>query len=512
MMSTAESTLGSITRRVPARTLTLLAGASAFIFLYYWALLSDGKFLAVDPVRYGLTFNSMIEYMSRGRFDVDPAIILREGFDRDGRTYAYFGVVPALLRSPLLLLPRFRTVDFTVISCAIAATIAAVAQLGAMLQAGRVIGDAPYKSLVLSLAMTSVVFAGSQVQFFRPSIFQESLFWASAIASIFVLLVFRWCVEPLARKHVHLVVMAVVAGFCLLTRVSTSIGLYAACGGIMLSELIAMARRPDGRFTIPPIRDALRLILVPSLILVAFGAICGYINYERWGSPFTFQDYRYYNSLEPNDPALEVVKNYGYFNVRRIPFGFSYFFMPVWAIIGSDGHFLFRALQDRIYYIVELPPASIFASDLWLCFLSVLGVAWLWRRGTVAIDRVAARMVAVALILPGLLMLMAVALTFRYRMEFYPFLEFLGLFGLLALAKKFPVNPVALGRACWVMVAVSVISAHIFMLGYKIIPWGDSVDVEKSGWTAAYREYFHIKYPGIDNALSRRWNSEERHP
>ena len=71
----------------------------------------------------------MIEYMSRGRFDVDPSSIGFEGFVRDGRTYAYFGVLPALLRWPLLIWPRFAGVDFTALSCAIAATLAAIAKL-----------------------------------------------------------------------------------------------------------------------------------------------------------------------------------------------------------------------------------------------------------------------------------------------------------------------------------------------------------------------------------------------
>ncbi len=122
-----------------------MLAAALFVFLYYWALLSDGKFLAAEPVHYGLVFNSMIEYMSQGRFDVDPNAVLKEGFERDGHTYAYFGVVPALLRLPLLVLPQYKTVDFTIISCAIAATLAVIAKLAAILRAGRIMGAVPYQ-------------------------------------------------------------------------------------------------------------------------------------------------------------------------------------------------------------------------------------------------------------------------------------------------------------------------------------------------------------------------------
>ncbi len=227
--------------------------------------------------------------------------------------------------------------------------------------------SAQYAGCIALFAMVAVVFAGTQVQFMRPSVFQEPLYWASAIAALFVLLAFRWCIDVSGRRKSHLALMALLSGVCLLTRVSTSIGLYAGCGGIMLASLIA-AWREGNR---PALLAAVRASVIPSLILVAFAVICGVVNYERWGSPLTFQDYKYYNSMLPDDPALTVVANYGYFNLRRLWFGLSYFFLPIWTIIGSDGHFLFRATQDRILYIVELPPATFFASDLFLCCQSV---------------------------------------------------------------------------------------------------------------------------------------------
>ncbi len=493
MMADTDSVPRSITRGASWRVVTVAAVVCGFIFLYYWALLSDGRFLRVKSFRYDLVFNSMIEYLSRGRFDVDPDAILQEGFTRDGRTYAYFGILPALLRLPILLAPPLRTVDFTVISCAVAATIAAVAKLGAVLQAGRAMGDVTYKSRVLLFTMAMVIFGGSQIQFLRPSVYQESIFWASAIAAVFVLLAFRWCVEVSRRKPGHMAAMAVLAGFCLLTRVSTSIGLYAACGAIMLPDVIAAVRR---------IRTGAS-VLLPSLILVFFAAICGYINYARWGSPLTFQDYRYYDILPVNDPTFDVLINHGYFNVGRIPFALSYFFLPVWAVIGSDGHFLFRALQDRLYYTVEAPPATFFASDLLLCFLCVLGIAWLSRRRPVGIDRPAARMIAFCLLIPGVFILMAIAVTFRYRMEFYPFFEFLALFGLFSLRGKIAARPRLFTGLCGVMLAISIVSAHGFLLAYKISPWGDSAVIEKLGWTAGYHKYFHMTYPGLDRRLGQ---------
>ncbi len=472
---------GSISHRARIRGVAVLVCVFGLIFPYYWTLLSDGHYFRVRPVRYDLVFNSMIEYMSHWRFDVDPDSILQEGFTRDGRTYAYFGILPALLRLPLMFLPRFHMMDFTAISCAIAAAIAATAKLAAVLQAGGAMGDATYKRRVLLFAMAIVIFGGSQVQFLRPSVYQESVYWAAALAAGFVLLAFRWCIAVPGRKSGHLITMAVLAGLCLLTRVSTSIGLYAACGAIMLPEL----RSGNGRF---------RAALPACFILCVFAAICGYINYARWGSPLTFQDYRYYNILPVNHPAYDVLINHGYFDVERIPFALAYYFLPVWTIIGSDGHFLFRTLQDRLYYTVELPPATFFLSDMLLCFLSVLGCVML------ASCHAVARMVAASFLIPGILMLMAIALTFRYRMEFYPFFEFTALFGMPALADKIAARPRLLTGACGLMVAISIVFAHGFLLSYKIVPWGDSAVVETTGWTVAYRAYVRLTYPGANPA------------
>jgi hypothetical protein len=484
------------------RTMTVSVSVCVFIFLYYWALFSDGKFAIAPHARLGFMYNSMIDHMSQGRFDVDPATVEWEGFTRDHHTYAYFGVMPALSRLPLLVFPRLRTVDFTLLSCVIAATIAAAVKLATVLRAGRAIGDTPYTGRVMLLACAVVIFGGAQVQYLHLVIYQESLFWASALAAMVVLLAFRWCVDVTGRQRWHLVVMAILAGVCLLTRVSTSIGLYAACGAIMLFELIAAVRRNGGRVSLPMVREVSRTIVPPSLVLMLFVVVCGFINYERWGNPLTFQDFRYYDSLQYNDPVFEVLYNYGYFSIWRIPFGLSYFFVPIWTIIGSDGHFLFRALQTRQYLFAEFPPATFLLSDMFLCFLAALGCAWLWRGRAAGTDTPLARLLAVGFAIPGVLMLMAIALTFRYRMEFYQCFEFLALFGLFSLVEKIARRPRLMTAACVTMVAVSIVSSHLFLVSYKIMKGGDSDFAEKPGWIATYHELFRGRYTGIDRFLT----------
>ena len=458
------------------------------VFLFYWAVLSDGAFLAAKPVRLGLMFNSMLDHMSHGRFDVDPSAIGNEGFRRDSLTYAYFGPLPALWRLPMLLWPRLRGVDFTTLSCAIAAALGAIAKLAAVMRARRAMGDAPYPGRVAWLGMATVIFGGEQLQFLRASIYQEALFWACAFAAGFVLLAFRWCIDPPARRDWHVAAMAALAALCLLTRVSTAIGLYAGCGAIMLTRLLA------GRASIPA---AVRRELLPSLILLAGVAICGFVNQERWGSPLTFQDYRYYNLLTPNDPALTVVAKYGFFNIERVWFAFLYYFAPIWSIIDAHGHFLFRTTQDRLFFIVEGPPATFLLTDLFLLFLACMGCAWLWRAREGA-DRLTARLVAGALALPGLLMLTAIATIHRYRMEFYPVFEFLALFGLSRSRCLFASRARILTWACGGMIGLSFVCSCFILLLYKVEPGGTPLWAERDGWMVTYRRLIHPVYPRLD--------------
>ena len=75
--------------------------------LAYAAVLTNGFALwrPSGANELNLTFNSMLEHLLRGQYDVDPNIVGTEGYLRDGRVYAYWGVFCALLRLPLTLVP-----------------------------------------------------------------------------------------------------------------------------------------------------------------------------------------------------------------------------------------------------------------------------------------------------------------------------------------------------------------------------------------------------------------------
>src|SRR5262245_24938672 len=84
-----------------------------FMVLYYGALITNGSFNFIHPEFIGLTFNSMLEHLLHGHFDVDPEAVGIEGFQRGGRMYAYWGIFCAVIRLPLLAFKGGLTTDVT---------------------------------------------------------------------------------------------------------------------------------------------------------------------------------------------------------------------------------------------------------------------------------------------------------------------------------------------------------------------------------------------------------------
>src|ERR1700689_1730896 len=88
------------------------------------------------------TFNSMLDHLVHGQFDVDPNIIDGEGFLRNGRLYAYWGITCALIRLPLLLFHRL-DLDVTAWSCLAAVCLAGMMKVRTVLFLRRRCGPTP---------------------------------------------------------------------------------------------------------------------------------------------------------------------------------------------------------------------------------------------------------------------------------------------------------------------------------------------------------------------------------
>jgi hypothetical protein len=430
---------------------------------YYALLLSAGGSSLFAAVPNGLTFNSMLLHMLHGRFDVDPTSIGVEGYLRDGAVYAYFGVFPALFRALFLWLPGFAATDFTRVGCLAAVTAMALFKLRAVREVCRHAGVEPRSTLPI-LLIAAILASGPQIQFLRPSIYQEVELWSGAMAAAFVLLVLRGLLRDEGFTPRLLAGMAAAAGLCLLTRVSTALGLYVATGLVWLGAAghAAKTDRPE------PILARLRPWAMPLLILGGFVAATGFINLMRWGNPLVFADFTKSLILPLYPDRLARLQHYGEFNLNRLGYGLGYYFLPLWAVRDGGGQLIWSGFESGFTQCcVELPPSSFFVSDPLLIGLAGVGVFLTWRR---RVPRRGMTLAAAAgLLVPILLMLTAFGMTFRYRMEFYPFFElfaFLGFARLLAVPGRGP--RMFVGTATF----AGIVAAHATWLLYMLSPFG----------------------------------------
>jgi hypothetical protein len=410
----------------------LLFAAIAFMVVCYGVLIAISWRILYWANPLNLTFNSMLAHLLHGRFDVDPEIIGFEGFLRGGRVYSYFGIWCALLRFPLWIVHKMNF-DMTAWSILLAVCIAGAAKVKTLLLVRRKAGTSRVAAYAILLMLIYILLGGSEIGYLNATIYQEVVMWAAAFGAIFVYFAIQGVIGG-SFSDSALRWMALCAGLSLVNRVSSGIGLILA----FVLLLLVLAAKPGGPETsggsaaIARIGKTLlsRRVLFPLGILAAAMIVTGLVNYYRWGNPTTFANYYLYICNKCIGNWVPRLREYGMFNVRRIPFALMYYFFPVWILRGSDGQFLLINTQTRLFNTVALPPGTFFLTDLLpLCFIVVLAAA-LWKRRAGKMPIVQCGAVAIGLLTPWILMFMASSTAYRYRMEFYPEIDFLAFLGL----------------------------------------------------------------------------------
>nr|WP_294563371.1 hypothetical protein [uncultured Rhodopila sp.] len=433
-----------------------------------------------------MVFNSMAEHLVHGSFEVSPSAIGFEGFVRDGRTYAYWGVFCAALRMPLLLIPGGIATDVTAVSSLTAIMVGVWFKLRCLALVATVVPDGRDKRFLIAICTAAVLLSGAQTAFMRLSIYQEVCFWAGALASGFVYGALRCLLEdcyPAGR----LTWMAILAGLAFNTRVTTGIGLYAALGLLMARLLLIPGPASGGSFA-----RRLARLAAPVVVLAAFAVGAGVVNYGRWGNPLVFVDFRYYGIYAEAAHADNPVRlhAYGAFNIQRIPFGLLYYFLPIWILPRGDQAYFFQDWQNRLIEVTELPPSSFLLTDmLFIILLCCLIRHLISARGRSIVPLGNTTLILAGLAAPALLMLCAIAMCYRYRIEFYPFLDlggFLGLYTVLAHRQSGPMSR-RLRSGLIAAMVIGIAGSHAACAVYKISPLGSALRTMPDGVVEGYK-------------------------
>jgi hypothetical protein len=189
---------------------------------------------------------------------------------------------------------------------------------------------------------------------------------------------------------------------------------------------------------------------------------------------------------------LPRLERYGEFNFVLLPWGLQYYYFPLWILPGQDG--------ERLFEAVELPPGTFLLSDP---AVVILGIAFVYlavrAKRTTDLNMLHSLVAITGLGVPAVLILIAISLSFRYRMEFYPLLDlaaFLGLFLMVrnrTLQRHVWLTPLLLSATI-----LGVVVAHLSLALYKLSPLGPVWKLDLSqGWSGLLVHQVMTTYPNL---------------
>jgi len=162
------------------------------ISFYYLFLLSNGTLRIFAPEAMDKVFDSMLVHLLRGEFTVDPDAIGFEAFIRDGKTYAYFGVFPALLRLAAMPFVDIELARLARLSCLTAVVIFVAIQLRMLLIVHNSLPAGSRLPGFLAAMVAATVLSGPQLYILGAAwVYHEPVLWAAVLAAIFNLIIIR---------------------------------------------------------------------------------------------------------------------------------------------------------------------------------------------------------------------------------------------------------------------------------------------------------------------------------
>jgi hypothetical protein len=461
---------------------TILSHWSSFVILlaivavYYLFLLSNGTFQLFAPETLDKTFDNMLVHLLHGDFTVDRAAIGYEAFTRDGKTYAYFGIFPALLRLLAMPFTDVGQAHLARLSCLSAVVIFVALQLRMLLIVHRSLPPPSRRSEFLAVMVAATVLSGPQLYLLALAwVYDEAVLWSAVLAAAFNLVIVRTAFDAKYLRGRDLALLAGLAGLAVNTRPTIGVALY--LGTILLVGWTAWCRYAPAagaqRSLIIPTRFS--SIIIPIAILGLFAVVAGIVNFERWGNPFTFANFHYWDmrvDVYPN--TVEILRKYGEFNIGRIWIGALYYTTDLPYLLHTVPPFA-GFLRDRLQ-IIESPPITPVLTNPLTMVLVPIGLYRVWWRPDpstrgVTILRLALLGHASAV----LLILAAMALLQRYRFDFAPFMTLAILVGFASISTAMTAAPEPWRKRVSItaigLCVLGILFSHYELLLYKVYGW-----------------------------------------
>jgi hypothetical protein len=308
-----------------------LVGALAATVVFGWVLFL-GRVGLADERPAGDFYDAQARALFDGRWDLRPEVLSIEAFVVDGKTYTYFGPVPALLRMPVLAVTDRFDGRLTQVSMLGAF---AVTMVGVSLLAWRVRtlvrGDDPVhrrEAIITSLFVFGLG-AGSIVLYLASQavVYHEAILWGIALSLLAYHSILGWLVRPARRT---LLLASVFASLAFLTRASVGLGPVAALGlafAVVAAAAISgsadgAAPRPWVRAFVPGLerRPSGRRVAACAVAVLAPLTLYASVNLAKFDTPFRLPlEKQAFSDLDPNRQAALDDNDGSLFGLKFVP-------------------------------------------------------------------------------------------------------------------------------------------------------------------------------------------------
>jgi hypothetical protein len=466
----------------------------AIVSVYYLFLLSNGTFQLFAPELFSRAFGNMLGHLLHGEFTVDRDVIGYEAFLRDGKAYSYFGIFCALLRLAALPFTDVATVDMGRLSCLVAVVIFVALQLRTLLIVHHSLPARSRASELLAIMVAATVLSGPQLYILASAwIYHEPVLWAAAMAAGFNLVIVRAVFGESGLRGRDLMWLATLAGLALLTRPSIGVALYLGATLLILWSALQWRRPGDAERPVSTnasgfpatvaemMRD--RRLGLPTAILGLLGAVAAFVNFAKWGSPFTFADFHYHVDLLRHPDGFRAFVDYGEFNLGRLWSGALYYATGITWILKHVSPFT-KYLRAR-YQNIEAPPVLPLLTNPLTVILAAVGLYRLWwkpdlpARGTAIL-----RLTLIGHASAVLLIFSAMYLSLRYRFDLAPLMTLAAIIGYRSIAVAASEAPETwrkrLYGAAVALCVLGIVFSHYVLILYKVWCLGVPMEVRRA--------------------------------
>ena len=440
------------------------------VFIYELFLYSHGDFIMFHEEFLDQTFNSLLIHIIHGDTFIDKDAIGFESFSYQGHTIAYFSIFPALLRLPFLISGfDLNQLHAARLSCVLASTITTLLTCRIFQMLHYKIKINEQNTWLFAIVLIGVIFSGPNVFLSESAyIYKEPVLWGSVFSTTFNIIVIMCGTTNKLPNDSRLCWLSALAGLAMNTRPSVGFDLVVGFGLIWLMCVRAEFLKGGFRETFP------QLLLSGTILGIGLG-IAGAVNFVRWGNPLTFVNFEYSDLYVSNPARMEIYRNFGTFNVFRIPFSALQYMtsIPYFAI--KSVHFY--NLIGKTYDNMEGPPSSPFLTQPILIYLAAVGFKEMLRN-------LVSAAAYIGHILCGLLLCAALYTALRYEADLAGLYILPAAFGYPLVAHNLSQMPLKKKRATQLILSlflvIGIISSHYVYLMSSIYSLGTSGEVKCS--------------------------------